>query len=229
MNLQSVRNQSGPTTQNCRGHRCINQYETYAGMIQKVLVKGASVLYSNITATNYDNGQIAAVQVSNGTDWTNFCNFDKVSSIQESRLTPIKTGMYAFLKPADDSEVRFQTNTRSYNGYVVDSFWPIDQMGSYLVMVATVADQANQKGKWTYNWSLEFTTYSIWFDAELAKGTVKDIEEAYQMVKNMPFAHENPKHLAEIKKIIAMGLKRYGPKVGKYAMNQAINYLAPGL
>jgi len=198
------------------GHMCLPQYETVAANTQATLVKGASVLYSNTSSFTNVEGSICAVQIPSENSWDNYTTFAAMNSLQDSAFTAAKNGMYAFLKPTDENDIEFKTNQIIKDGVVMDSKWPIDKPGSFIAMCVQVPNDTGQSGRWTFDFSVEFQTTNIWFSSQAAGGNQEDVDAAYQIVKHIPFAHENPLHFKEI----FNGIKKYTPKI----LDAAVKY-----
>jgi len=211
---------------NC--HRCLPQYESICGEIGAICVKGSSVLYSNTSAENSNEGQIVGVQITPGMDWRDFTTYDDVDSMPSSEVRPAARGAYVWRKPLDETDLTMRTCLTISDTVVYDSCWPIDRMGPMLAMVVQITNASGQLGRWTFSFTTEFSTTSQWFDCEEAEGTPQDVERALMIIKHVPFMHENPTHMRNILNAVKkygksaiLGTIKYGPRILETAQQLA--------
>lgn len=200
-------------TGSCMAHLSLPDFEKNWLRESGVRINCCSMMYSNTSPVMELGGTISGCQFGSKTDWMDLLKLDIVTAVQRvkgSQTMDIRRGMHGFLKPTQPEDFRIQAYSEIDDlGNFVDSFYPLDNRGSFLVfaMAAPGAGQGNE-GYLTLRYGIEYLTQDTWASTGPADVPDEAFKEALGYLRNLDQFHENPSHFKEIWKKIKEGAKK---------------------
>jgi len=202
-------------------HKALPHFESNFSSAEGVRITSVGLLQSNATNVLNLEGFICAFQVPQAKPWQSFIDsvdtYRHVASEQGSKEFLLKTGCYAFLRPTQPNDFNFRSTYVVEGSSFVDSFYPLDDISSYLVMCSKFADVAAQNFRWTYGAGIEYQTDDTWRDVEQAQVNSLEYSQALGKLRMIPQFYENPLHVSsilggikDVANFIANGIDRYG-------------------
>jgi hypothetical protein len=209
----------------CFAHLSLPYFSSNIGSTLGTRITGASLMFSNTAAELNLGGTISAVQTGLADHWQDYLStagtLSSVSKQIDSKTMNMKDGMYGFLKPTCPDDFNYLEDIDlNANGVVVDSTYPLDKTGSFLVMVPNCPTPAGCSGYFTISFGIEYITPDPWREVAYATVNEREFAAALDRIRLLPQFHENPLHLGElwegIKSVgrgLMDGVKEYGPLV----------------
>jgi hypothetical protein len=194
----------------CMAHKCAPGFSQWFSSASGVRFSGASLMLSNTTAMNFRGGQIAAYQCPIGTHWFEYASSNSViTSCQGSGQVDADNGMYTWLSPADESDFFFVDEYEVQNGFLMDTFYALNEDKQFAVMQFFAVNTVNVdfNGYWTVNTCIEFLTSDVSREVDVSHDTDTDWREALSLIKKMPKYAENPTHWRDLLTSISNGAK----------------------
>lgn len=193
-------------------------------------ILGASMMLTNTAPMLNLGGTVTAVQTDVGDDWQDFVSatssLSLISRLSDSKTLNTSHGMYGFLKPTDPTDFNYQSHLKvNAAGVIIDSSYPIDLPGSFMVMCVNVpGGGAGAAGYYTVNASVEYLTEDVWRHTDVPNCSADEYRRALIQLKYIDQFHENPLHVKEIWESIKKGAStvagaalKYGPTALKLA------------
>jgi hypothetical protein len=202
-----------------------SNYQAVAGC----RILGTSLMYTNTAAAIQLGGTVAMTQTNADDSWLSYVNTTSVLSLiskeTDSKTLNTTNGMYGFLKPTDPTDFDYKTHTKlGPTGSIIDSYYPIDEQGSFIAQAVLVPAVAGAAGYYTVNNNVEYLTEDVWRATSPALASVRDFSVALDRIKNIDPFHENPLHLSEIwnglknaVSGVSQAVMKYGPNAMKIA------------
>lgn len=204
-------------------HHCIPDFDTNMNVVDGLRIMGASVMYTNTAPDINKNGEITGYQAPEETDWTEFAGANqqglaRLNKSQGKVILGIKEGMYEWMKITQPSDFNIKTFVDTRDGVLYDSYWPLENESSYLVLYPTVPTPTGAAGFYTLAFALEYQTTNTWRPVSYCDTSEMDWDLALNHLRNIPQITTNSMHLRDIGKAIGTiaktligGLIKYGP------------------
>jgi hypothetical protein len=215
----------------CWAHQPIPGFEYNVESVQGARIIGASTMFTNTAAMLNLGGQCAMYQSAESEEWQSYAItnlYSVLAGLNDSKAFNMANGIYGFLKPTQTEDFDYKCHLTINNGLVVDSFYPVDNSGSFLVMVANCPSAAGCIGYVTLRDSVEYLTLDVWRETKYAEVNSVVYSRALETLKMLPQFHENPLHLSDlwsgIKSVVSdigRGFIDYGIPIAQTAMTIA--------
>lgn len=176
-----------------------------------VRVNALSMMYSNTSSIEGLGGTISGFQFGQKTDWFDLIVADPLTEIQSkkgSHTTDIRKGMFGFLKPTKPQDFDLISYTElDKSGNLVDSYYPLDDRGSFLAMAGAVPiGSGGNAGYFTLRYGIEYLSADTWAELKPAEVDEEIYHTALSMLKKIPQFHENSTHLNNLWNSITSGI-----------------------
>jgi len=214
------------------GHRAIPNFDVNAASCEGTRILAASLMYTNTAAQLNLGGDIVMTQTDKGDNWMNYIStdlFTTVANLSSSHPMNLSHGGYGWLRPTETADFEYKTHLEYDSaGRLRDSAYPIDEQGSFMIMVTSCPDPLGAIGYYTIAPGIEYLTNDTYRDVEFASVHYRVYEEAINYLKCLQQFNENPLHISdlwrEIKNTISGAIKGfidYGLPVAKTALSIA--------
>jgi len=221
------------------GQLPLPQVDDQLGVQDKMRILSASMMITNTTALVSRGGEVAGVQLDDGTDWRAYRTFGDVQELAGCWTADAVNGIYGFLKPKNLEELNYFTEFTQQSGFFAlselpscsDAAFEIIPTTSYLCLSISVSQTASSgyAALVTLGFQVETITKSQWAERKVASHAPGQVQLAAQAISEIGQFHENPFHLSDIwdgiKEFVsgvANGIMKYGPMA-----IQAAEVLAP--
>lgn len=164
-------------------------------------ITAASLMYTNEAAPINRQGKVVGCQLPRGRNWTDYRNYDSLSSLSESVSICAENGMYGFLKPTQPEDFNFKDRDKlgiSTINAPRDAWYALTPDSDFLAISLKVTTTAGQDGYWTPCWSFEYRTTDLWREVKPAAVTDTQVDVAIKLLSELPQWHENPFHVSDI-------------------------------
>jgi hypothetical protein len=189
---------------------CHNHFPGLSSNIQSapdIRTTAAALMYTNDAAPLYRQGKITAFQAMGGEEWTQYGLgsttsgvFSSIASLNGSRVKTAENGLYAFLKPSDDTDfdnVPVADDVAVYADSAILPY-PLVPDSDYLVVYCSISQQAGRDGYWTPTWGIEYETQDNWHSVAAPIIPPDQYMDAVFLSTRLEQFHENPLHLSDI-------------------------------
>jgi hypothetical protein len=209
--------------------------------VQAIRPLAASIMVSPNTAKFQRQGRIRAVQLPVDQQWYSLKGrqpFDELATAAELYDGPLEEGYYGFLKPVDVQDFAekspFIIRKQGDSTILIDVDFPVFPPGGWLVVTARADGQSLGGGPTNYPagatytttvFGVEFTTLDTWYEQNLPQLSTREMQDAFELLKQVPQHHCNPFHISDITKAV-MGAAKGGLAVAPGLLN-AFSALAP--
>jgi hypothetical protein len=198
----------------CFAHRTVPHYSQNLGRTQGTRVLAASLMYTNTAAILNLGGTSCMYQSGQNEDWLDYISPSNSISLieknEDSKTINVKNGMYGFHKPQQPSDFEFKSYVElNGTGNLVDSFYPLDERGSFVVFVASIPAAAGCAGLYTTRYAVEYQSLDTW--AQLSYSDIPNTvySQALNILKHIEPFHENDFHIKDIWE----GIKNFAGKI----------------
>ncbi len=230
-NAQNVTVTSSGTC-GCWGHFPAPYFVVNGNTIESCRALGHSILVKNTAAPLNQQGFITGVQPGKGRYWTNFITTDGSSDIfpvvrdyaGAENTRPLATGLYGFVKPTEEEDLRFRTpfTISNFSGNI-GTVWTMARTPilktEYVVVVMQCTTAAGRDILVRTDQSGEFETGNQFFMTDKPREEPADWRDGMEALASFTQFYENPAHwkkiISTIGSIASVGgriLSLFGPK-----------------
>jgi hypothetical protein len=205
------------------GHWSIPNVINHLPQLTRCRINSLSVMTSPVAAALNRGGTITAGDVEGNLPWYTMVTTSAITNLPTTNYSEkdFMVGLYAFLKPADISELAMRANC-SLDG-TVPSKCAFDLRDGFryiaIVLNSDVVGAVSPGMEFllTFNWDIEYQTSDQWFETHAAPGYYMDTVRALELVSPVPVFHDNPLHWSDIKSALAGGynfMRKHARKIG---------------
>lgn len=171
--------------------------------IDAIRIAGASIMFSPLSATIEEQGQMLGYQIPPEGDFQNFTNFGDVSMLTGSTIMPYKKGLYGFIKPTSEHDNELTTPfVTSEDGSMYGINAPLKISSGWLMLICQVQQDGTTypSGKLyvTTCFGVEYITTDVWVNHIPPSLDPLKYIEMMQAIRRLPQFHENPMHFRDI-------------------------------
>jgi len=225
---------SAPTGVPVWCHQALPDLLNNLNVCKGLRINAASVTCSNTVNTQALSGRCVMMQPPAGTWWTDHY-IGKYDSLADSNqklkkeLTNAKKGSYCYLKPMGIDDFKMTNHIQTWNGYIIDSSYPISPHGAYTCPPHAVTfwevDQASSRSaRWKFDYGVEYITEDSWRSLKGPSAPRELCELAITQLRSLDQFRENPTHTRDLKRDTAQllqsvfrAVQTYGPGIMKFA------------
>lgn len=187
-------------------------------------ITSVSLMLTNTASPLNRQGQVTGLQIPKRTLWTDYIDYEDIASSNKATTFNVVNGMYGFLKPTDDEDLRMETFRYATDDTDDEYVFDVLPKSDYLTIQAQITDSAGRQGYFTPCHHIEFSTLSQWFSTETSALRPEELETSLRLLSRMPQWHENDFHISDIwngiKSFVSdvwSGIKEVGSAVAPYA------------
>ena len=198
------------------------EYMITSGSSARML--GASVLVTNATAEAYASGMATGYQVTANELFGDLIVADTYESLLNRQRTamgerrfPLKTGIYGFHKPVDESSFEMIPFAFRKDGGVSSFNNPYRSIMSPMLLAlsfnpAVPSGTAPPSFDVVYNFSVEYTTQNMWIETVFSKSDRGAFSRSLDRLTDLDQFYENPTHFGDILRGIISRARDWGSK-----------------
>lgn len=217
----------------CYGHLPAPYLVPNANSIESCRILGHSILVKNITSNQNKQGAIVGIQPGKSRYWYSFASSDGASDsfsivrdyagASSSRV--LETGLYGFVKPTEEGDLRFREpfTITNVQGVATSTVWTFAESPilntAYIVVAAQCNNTTPQNLLVRTDCSGEYETGNQFFNVDKPRAEPSDWRDGMEALASMQQFYENPTHwkriLQTIGSVASVGgriLSLFGPK-----------------
>lgn len=196
-----------PNTQQVMCHRPLPNFENFFASAKAVRINAASITLTNNTSVLNRGASSAAYQAPAGQHWFNLAvDNQQIPSAQNSAEIDAKNGMYTWLKPTDETDLKMLERHESNGGVLYDTHFALDAQSQFIAMqLVDTSGSLSFTGFWTFNFGIEFQSEDVSREVREPDTRKEVYDEALQLLHKMPQFAENPTHWADLMRSISKG------------------------
>lgn len=216
----------------CWGHFSTPYFVTNGNVIESARSLGHSLLWKNVAAPLNQQGYVTGVQPGKGRFYGSFLSYNGTDDIfptvrdyaGAANTFPLATGIYGFVKPTEEEDVKFRTpfNIQNIPGSTT-TYWTFAKTPilktEYVIFIAQCSSVAGRDTLIRTDINGEYETGNQFFNVDKPRAEPSDWRDGMEGLASLTQFYENPVHwgkiLRSIGAVASVGgriLSLFGPK-----------------
>lgn len=191
------------------GHLAVPQVDTQLANLEQVRMNANAVLISDVASELNVEGSVYAAQFPQGVLWYNKMNVTTITQCNNAATLPLRTGIYAFLKPGSNDDYKYSNLITTSGGVVNNSSWDLARMSPFVIIRSSTAKTGTAIPGYdfllTHTCAIEYVTENQWFETNKSEFDILTRMEAVSRLGDMTQFYENPEHLKKIAQFLGRG------------------------
>lgn len=178
--------------------------------ISSYRVNAAAILAKNIGAVVAKQGNIGFVQLDGSNYWTTFAEarVATITDLPGYEGGNAEDGGYAFIKPMELSDLKFQNSIVTTNGVLMRTSAPLVENRGFLIVGIAVETIENVQFQFETCVHAEYFTTNQFFNILKPSIDAEHFKDVVKIISGTKTYYENPLHFKEITNSIKNGLKK---------------------
>jgi hypothetical protein len=201
----------------CWGHLSTPYFVTNGNVIESARSLGHSLLWKNVAAPLNQQGYVTAVQPGKGRFYASFLSFNGTDDIfpvvrdyaGAANTMPLATGIYGYIKPTEEEDVKFRVPFTIQNlPGVTSTFWTFAKTPilktEYVIFIAQCSNALGRDTLIRTDINGEFETSNQFFNVDKPRAEPSEWRDGMEALASLQQFFENPIHWDKIRHTLGL-------------------------